>query len=50
MILEPLTEDDLELTEEDLKGAWLEENRAAIEAYNEIVAQRGVFSTGLRGF
>jgi len=29
---------------------WLEENREAIEAYNELVAQHGVFSTGLRGF
>jgi antitoxin CcdA len=34
-------------TERDL---WLEENREAIEAYNELVAQHGVFSTGLRGF
>jgi antitoxin CcdA len=29
---------------------WLEENREAIEAYNELVAQDGVFSSGLRGF
>lgn len=29
---------------------WLAENREAIEAYNELVAQQGVFSTGLRGF
>lgn len=29
---------------------WLEENREAIEAYNEHVAQHGVFSTGLREF
>lgn len=29
---------------------WLEENREAISAYNEHVAQHGVFSTGLRGF
>jgi antitoxin CcdA len=28
---------------------WLEENREAIAAYNEHVAQHGVFSTGLRG-
>ena len=40
----------------DLKGTrkqretWLEENREAIEAYNELVAHHGVFSTGLRGF
>jgi antitoxin CcdA len=32
------------------REAWLEENREAIEAYNEHVAQHGVFSTGLRGF
>lgn len=29
---------------------WLEENREAIQAYNEHVAQYGVFSAGLRGF
>jgi antitoxin CcdA len=33
-----------------LRETWLEENREAIEAYNELVAQHGVFSTGLRGF
>jgi antitoxin CcdA len=32
------------------RETWLEENREAIEAYNEHVAQHGVFSTGLRGF
>ena len=32
------------------REAWLEENQEAIEAYNEHVAQHGVFSTGLRGF
>ena len=32
------------------REAWLEENREAIEAYNEHVRQHGVFSTGLRGF
>lgn len=32
------------------REAWLEENREGIEAYNELVAQQGVFSTGLRGF
>lgn len=30
--------------------SWRKENRDAIEAYNEHVAQHGVFSTGLRGF
>ncbi len=29
---------------------WLEENREAIEAYNELVAKEGVFSDGLRSF
>lgn len=32
------------------RETWLEENREAIEVYNEHVAQHGVFSTGLRGF
>jgi antitoxin CcdA len=32
------------------REAWLQENREAIEAYNEHVAQHGVFSAGLRGF
>jgi antitoxin CcdA len=32
------------------RETWLAENREAIEAYNEHVAQHGVFSAGLRGF
>lgn len=32
------------------REAWREENREAIQAYNEHVAQHGVFSTGVRGF
>ena len=32
------------------REAWLEENREAIQVYNEHVAQHGVFSAGLRGF
>jgi antitoxin CcdA len=32
------------------REAWLEENREAIEAYKDLVARDGVFSTGLRGF
>ena len=32
------------------RETWLEENREGIEAYNELVVQHGVFSTGLRGF
>jgi antitoxin CcdA len=29
---------------------WLAENQEAIQAYNEHVAQHGVFSAGLRAF
>ncbi|MBW8873439.1 MAG: type II toxin-antitoxin system CcdA family antitoxin [Acidobacteria bacterium] len=29
---------------------WLEENREAIETYNDLVARQGVFSDGLRSF
>jgi antitoxin CcdA len=29
---------------------WLQRNRAALEAYNEEVEKRGVFSEGLRSF
>lgn len=29
---------------------WLEENRAAMDAYNAHVEKRGVFSDALRGF
>jgi antitoxin CcdA len=32
------------------REAWLVENREAIEAYNELIARDGVFSTGMRGF
>lgn len=32
------------------REAWLEENREAIESYNELVARDGVFSAGLRSF
>ena len=32
------------------RGQWLEENREAIDAYNERVAKRGVFSERLRRF
>lgn len=32
------------------RETWLKENREAIETYNDLVAQQGVFSTGLRGF
>jgi len=33
-----------------LYETWLEENRAAIESYNEHVERHGVFSDGVRGF
>ena len=32
------------------RETWLAENREAIKAYNEHVAEHGVFSAGLRGF
>jgi len=32
------------------RETWLEENREAIEAYNQHVEHHGVFSAGLRGF
>lgn len=32
------------------RETWLEENREAIDTYNQHVAQHGVFSSGLRGF
>jgi len=35
---------------ERLGRRWLEENAAAIQAYNRRVEKRGVFSDGLRAF
>jgi post-segregation antitoxin (ccd killing protein) len=32
------------------RRVWLDENRAAIDAYNALVAKRGVFSDGRRRF
>jgi antitoxin CcdA len=32
------------------RARWLEENREAIETYNELVTRHGLFSDGLRGF
>jgi antitoxin CcdA len=32
------------------RAQWLEENREAIDAYNEHVREYGVWSDGLRGF
>jgi antitoxin CcdA len=47
----PTPEEDLaeEIRKRD-RERWLEENREAIEAYNELVAKEGVFSDGLRSF
>jgi|GEM_PF-3839605 len=30
--------------------AWREENREAIDAYNQLITEHGVFSRGLRSF
>ena len=32
------------------REAWLEKNRAALDAYNRYVEKHGVFSDGLRSF
>lgn len=40
----------VELLRQKERAAWLERNRAAIEAYNERVEREGVFSDGLRTF
>ena len=39
-----------ELIRQKERDAWLERNRAAIEAYNERVEREGAFSDGLRTF
>lgn len=33
-----------------LREAWKEDNKSAIEAYNEIVSEKGTFSDDLRRF
>ena len=35
---------------QETSSAWLEENKAAIEQYNEFIKENGVFSDGLRKF
>lgn len=40
----------VEVVREKGRRRWLEENREAIEAYNQRVERRGVFSDGLRRF
>lgn len=39
-----------ELIRQKEREAWLERNRAAIDAYNERVERDGAFSDGLRAF
>jgi antitoxin CcdA len=39
-----------EIVAEQRRARWLEENKQAIEAYNEHVERHGVFSDGLRTF
>jgi antitoxin CcdA len=40
----------VEALTEKKRTEWLEQNREALEAYNERVEERGVFSDGLRTF
>ena len=40
----------MEALTEKKRAEWLEQNREALEAYNERVEERGVFSDGLRTF
>jgi antitoxin CcdA len=40
----------VDLIRQKERDAWLERNRAAIEAYNKRVEREGVFSDGLRTF
>jgi len=44
------TREEASAEEISKRERWLEENREAIEAYNELAARQGVFSDGLRGF
>lgn len=39
-----------DVVKERLSQRWLEQNRAAIEAYNQHVEEAGVLSDGLRSF
>lgn len=51
MNLSELLENALETAIRDAeRAAWLEENEQAISEYNAQVAERGVFSDGLRRF
>ena len=49
--LSPLLEKAIrERLRQEQAEQWREENRESIEAYNEEVRERGVFSDGLRSF
>lgn len=37
-------------TDKDLESKWLKENREAMNAYNDEIEQRPLFSDGLRSF
>lgn len=40
----------IETLTEKKRAEWLEQNHAALEAYNQRIEERGVFSDGLRNF
>jgi antitoxin CcdA len=40
----------IETLTEKKRVEWLEQNRPALEAYNQRIEERGVFSDGLRNF
>lgn len=40
----------IETLTEKKRAEWLEQNRAALESYNQRIEQRGAFSDGLRNF
>ena len=40
----------IETLQEKKRQEWLEQNRTALEAYNQRIEERGVFSDGLRNF
>ena len=49
--LSPILEEALRRRlKEERAARWLEENRAAIDAYNKEVDEHGVFSDGVRSF
>lgn len=40
----------IETLTEKKRAEWLEQNRAALEAYNQRIEERGLFSDSLRNF